>query len=542
MAGSAWPGALPAPGALAALVPLAGRDAPATERAGGRSGNASAITARAPTCAAVRQATRAPLLRPPWTSGAPGASSRSAATISTQAASCRTAEPGARAPLTMYGWVTRATIPPSCSPASRAASRSGAATVPPAPCVSTSRNRAVAPSPSSSACATPASVMICTGAWVPGELDVQELFEELAGVAFLDGGDVLGRAGSHDQAAACAAFGAEVDHPVGGLDDVEVVLDHDDRVAGLDQPGEHAEQLADVLEVQAGGGLVEHVDGPAGGTALQFRGELDPLGLAAGQGGRGLAQADVPETHVDQRLQVPVDGRHRLEEHGCLLDRHVEDLGDRLALVVHLQGVGVVPGAVAHLAWHVDIGQELHLDLDRAVAGTGLAPAALHVEREAARLVAADLRLGGRREQLPDVIEHAGVGGRVGPGRAPDRTLINVDYLVQVLDAGDPGVLARHRARAVQLPGQRLVQDVIDQRRLAGTRHPGDSHQAAERERHVHAAQVVLARALDRYLAALGPLPAAGRHRDGLPPGQVGAGQRLGAGQEIGDRAGDHDV
>src|SRR6266852_3469073 len=74
MAGSAWPGALPAPGALAALVPLAGRDAPATERGGARSGNASAITALAPTCAAVRQATRAPLLRPPWTSGAPGAS------------------------------------------------------------------------------------------------------------------------------------------------------------------------------------------------------------------------------------------------------------------------------------------------------------------------------------------------------------------------------------------------------------------------------------------------------------------------------------
>ena len=63
---------------------------------GGRSGNASAITARAPTAAAVRHATRAPLLRPPWTSGTPGASAVSAVTISIQAASWRTAEPGAR--------------------------------------------------------------------------------------------------------------------------------------------------------------------------------------------------------------------------------------------------------------------------------------------------------------------------------------------------------------------------------------------------------------------------------------------------------------
>ena len=33
-----------------------------------------------------------------------------------------------------------------------------------------------------------------------------------------------------------AALGAEVDHVVGRLDDVEVVLDHDDRVALVDEP------------------------------------------------------------------------------------------------------------------------------------------------------------------------------------------------------------------------------------------------------------------------------------------------------------------
>ena len=34
-----------------------------------------------------------------------------------------------------------------------------------------------------------------------------------------------------DQAAARAALGAQVDDPVGGLDDVQVVLDDDDGVA-----------------------------------------------------------------------------------------------------------------------------------------------------------------------------------------------------------------------------------------------------------------------------------------------------------------------
>ena len=61
-------------------------------------------------------------------------------------------------------------------------------------------------------------------------------------------------------------------------------------------------------KVQAGGGLVQHVDRAPGGTPLQFRGELDPLGLTAGQGGRGLPEPDIAQADVDQRLQVPVDG------------------------------------------------------------------------------------------------------------------------------------------------------------------------------------------------------------------------------------------
>ena len=237
-----------------------------------------------------------------------------------------------------------------------------------------------------------------------------------------------------------------------------------------------------------------------------------------------------------------MDGRDGLEEPGGLLDGHVQHVGDGLALVVHLQGVGVVPGAVADLARHVHVGQELHLDLDGAVARARLAPAALDVEREPARLVAADLGLGGLREQPADVIEHPGVGGRVGPRRAADRPLVDVHHLVQLLHPGDPGVLARHDPRAVQLLGQRAVQDVVDQGRLAGPGHAGDRDEAAERERHIHAAQIVLAGPLDHDLPGSWTASGARGQRDRLAAGQVGAGQRIPAGQQLVQRAGDHDV
>ena len=327
-----------------------------------------------------------------------------------------------------------------------------------------------------------------------------------------------------------------------GLDDVEVVLDDDHRVALVDQPVDHQQQLADVLEVQPGGGLVEDVDGAAVGALLQLGSELDALRLAAGERGRRLAEPDVAEPDVDERAQVAGDRGDRREELRRLLDGHVEDLGHRLALVVDLEGLPVVPGALAHLARHVDVRQEVHLDLDRAVAGARLAAPALDVEREAAGLVAADLRLGGGREQLADLVPDAGVGGRVGPRGAPDRRLVDPDQLVELVETGDAGVPAGHLPRAVELVGQHRGQDVVDQRGLARAGHPGDRDQAAERDVDVDAAQVVLARADDRQLPLAVDRPADVRHRDRAAPGQVRAGQRRVVRLQPGHGAAVHDV
>ncbi len=59
--------------------------------------------------------------------------------------------------------------------------------------------------------------------------------QHAAGVRMLAGGDLLGRAGGDDPSAGLAALGPEVDDPVGRLDHLEVVLDHQHRVAGVDE-------------------------------------------------------------------------------------------------------------------------------------------------------------------------------------------------------------------------------------------------------------------------------------------------------------------
>ncbi len=128
--------------------------------------------------------------------------------------------------------------------------------------------------------------------------------EEVAGVGAGDGGDLLGGAVGDDAAAAFAAFGAEVEDVVGVADDVEVVLDDDDGVAEVGEAVEDFEELADVVEVEAGGGLVEEVEGAAGLALGELAGELHALGFAAGERGGGLAEVDVAEADVDEGLEL----------------------------------------------------------------------------------------------------------------------------------------------------------------------------------------------------------------------------------------------
>ena len=84
-----------------------------------------------------------------------------------------------------------------------------------------------------------------------------------------------------DAAAALAAFGAEINDPVGLLDHVEVVLDDQDGIAKIGEPIQDVEQFLHVVKVQACGGFVEDIERATGLTFGKLFRELDALCLAA---------------------------------------------------------------------------------------------------------------------------------------------------------------------------------------------------------------------------------------------------------------------
>ena len=70
----------------------------------------------------------------------------------------------------------------------------------------------------------------------------------------------LRRSRNDDAATAIAAFGTQVDDPVGFGDNVQVVFDDDDTVAGFNQAVQDADEFFDISHVQPDCRFVQHVE------------------------------------------------------------------------------------------------------------------------------------------------------------------------------------------------------------------------------------------------------------------------------------------
>ena len=87
-------------------------------------------------------------------------------------------------------------------------------------------------------------------------------------------------------------------------------------------------------------------------------------------------------------------------------------------------------------------------------------------------------------------------------------------------------VLAGLFARAVELLGQRAIENVVDQGALAGAGDAGDDRHDAEREAGGEVLQIVAARALDRDPFARERARRFGAMQDADRAGEIAAGER----------------
>ena len=272
---------------------------------------------------------------------------------------------------------------------------------------------------------------------------------------------IFGRSGGHQLASAIAAFGAQVDDPVGLGDQVEVVLDHQHAVAAVHQAVQYVDQLFDVLHVQAHCGFVQHVKRVRRLLAAaahvvphlaKFGDKLDALRLTTAQRWTGLAEREVAEAHVLQELQWVRDGGHRRKEIHRFIDFHLQHISDAFAAPCHSQRLGVEARAVADLARHLHVGQKAHADGAHALAFARRAAAFAGVEAETPWAIAS--RLGFQRvgKQLAHGVPKADVGGGAGARRLADGGLVDFEYAVDRFKPAQTGA-ANQRRRLARVHG-----------------------------------------------------------------------------------------
>ena len=151
-------------------------------------------------------------------------------------------------------------------------------------------------------------------------------------------------------------------------------------------------------------------------------------------------------------------------------------------------------------------------------------------------LVAARLGFGQAGEPFADRREGAGIGRGVGARGAADRRLVDVDDLVDMLEALDAVVRRGAFAGVVELARDRLVERVDQQRRLAAAGDAGDAGEQAERNFRRDVFQIVAARVDHLDGAAMVRRPPL-RDRDRQFAGEIFAGQRLRIAHDVGGRA-----
>ncbi len=86
----------------------------------------------------------------------------------------------------------------------------------------------------------------------------------------LDLCDLLGRANADDLAAVVARFRSKIDNPISGLNDFEIVLDHNDRVPALDQALKNPQQHRDIVEMETCCRLIENKQVATRDVAVPF--------------------------------------------------------------------------------------------------------------------------------------------------------------------------------------------------------------------------------------------------------------------------------
>ena len=306
-------------------------------------------------------------------------------------------------------------------------------------------------------------------------------------------GDLVRRPGGHHSPPAVAPLGPQVDDPVGRPDRRPGCARRPAACGRRRSAGRTtASSRSTSAKCSPVVGSSKRNSAAARAAPEQFGGEQQPLPLAPRERVGPLAETQIARGRGPRArpASAGVTAWRRVEE-ACRASRTVISSTSAIDAAVEPAGehLRLEAAAAALVARHPDVGQEVHADPDPPGALARLAPAALHVRREVAlrrgpRALASGVAAKRSRiaSNTPRIVAGELEAARGERSRSAATTREKPGSRRQ-LDGRDSG-----RCR---LAAERRGQHVEHQRRLAAARDAGEGDEAARRDVHVEAAQVV---------------------------------------------------
>src|SRR5436309_6154839 len=186
--------------------------------------------------------------------------------------------------------------------------------------------------------------------------------------------------------------------------------------------------------MQTAGRFVENVKSASGSLLRQFGCEFYPLRFAAGKSCGGLAQPKITEPYIQHRVQFIRHARNISEKTCRLVHGQVEHVGNVLSFIGDFERLAIVASAMTHFALDINVRQKVHFDFNQPATLAVFAATAFDIEAETPRVISAYARHRKLCEQFPNWCERTTVSNWIRSRRAPNRTLINHNSFVDLIN------------------------------------------------------------------------------------------------------------
>ena len=226
----------------------------------------------------------------------------------------------------------------------------------------------------------------------------------------------------------------------------------------------------------------------------KFWRKFDTLGFSTGKCRSWLSYLDVSKSDLIEHIKNLMYPRMCWKEILSFFDIHVQNLGYILSFVSDFQSLLIVAASMTVFTFHINIRQEMHLNLLDSASFTDLTSSSFRIERESSWSISPFHRFLAFWENISYMGKYSSISRNIGM-RSPSNRRLVYDYdLVQIMCSFYRINLSDRMNSTIKGVLEIIRQDVQYERWFTWTWNSSHHSEKPKRDLHIHVLKIVLFR------------------------------------------------